>query len=195
MKPILVLYATRQGHARRIADYLAAAVQKHDFSAEIVDAGKLPEGFLLDAYSGAWLTASVYGGRHEPEMIEFVKLHLAGLERIPNAFLSVSLSEAGAKDPKAPAEQRSRAAADVQRMIDAFLNETGWRPKRIQPVAGALLYTKYNFVMRFIMKHIVRNATGATDTSKDYVYTDWTALDRFVDASIEAIPAEPMAAG
>jgi hypothetical protein len=41
-----------------------------------------------------------------------------GLERIPTAFLSVSLSEADAEDTSAPPERRAQAAADVERMID-----------------------------------------------------------------------------
>ena len=31
------------------------------------------------------------------------------------------------------------------------------------------------------MKRIARKAGGATDTSRDYEYTDWAALDEFVD--------------
>ncbi len=47
------------------------------------------------------------------------------------------------------------------------------------PVAGALLYTKYNLLMRWIMKRIAAKAGGATDTSRDYDYTDWTDLEVF----------------
>ena len=66
-------------------------------------------------------------------------------------------------------------------MIDDFRAETGWRPKSTKAVAGALLYSKYNFLLRWIMKRISRQAGGTTDTSKDHEYTDWAALDRFVE--------------
>ena len=83
-------------------------------------------------------------------------------------------------------------------MIDAFLGDTGWHPCRTSAVAGALVYSKYNFVVRYIMKRIARQAGGDTDTSKDYVYTDWKRLDEFVDRAervaierAERVAAEP----
>jgi menaquinone-dependent protoporphyrinogen oxidase len=65
-------------------------------------------------------------------------------------------------------------------MIDQFLGETGWRPPKIRAIAGALLYTKYNFILRFVMKHIAAAGGGDTDTSRNYDYTNWAELDRFV---------------
>ena len=51
----------------------------------------------------------------------------------------------------------------------------------VKPVAGALLYSKYNPLVRFVMKRIAKEAGAAHDTSRDYEYTDWVGLDRFVD--------------
>ena len=153
----------------------------HELTVEVLDAAHLPSAFNLDAYSAAIIAASVHGGLHEPEIITFVKHHLAELQRIQTAFLSVSLSEAGAEDPNAPAVSRAKAAADVEKMIAAFVSETGWHPAKIKPVAGALLYTRYNFFLRFVMKRISRKAGATTDTSTDHEYTDWAALDQFVD--------------
>ncbi len=188
--PVLVLFATRQGHARQVAEYVAQAMGTRGRPAEIVDSAHISSGFTLARYSAAILVASVHLGRHEPEMTRFVKLRLAELERMPAAFVSVSLSQAGAEDLSAPAEQRERAASDVQRMIESFLAETGWHPARIQAVAGALLLTKYNFLLRFVMKRIARRAGGAIDPSKDREYTDWTALDQFVDELVQAEVAQ-----
>jgi menaquinone-dependent protoporphyrinogen oxidase len=181
MKPALVLYATREGHTRRIAEYVAAALRTHDLVTHLVNAANIREGFSPAEYSTAILIASVHRSRHEREMIQYVKRHLGELERIPSAFLSVSLSAAGAENTSAPAQRRAQASADVRKMIDAFLAETGWRPTFVKAVAGALTYSKYNFLMRFVMKRIARAAGGDTDTSRDYEYTDWKALDRLVD--------------
>lgn len=181
MQPVLVLYATREGQTRRIAEHLAAAIRARDGAADVRNAAQLPPGFLLAPYGAVILAASVHLGRHEAEMRTFVKQHLSELEQTPAAFLSVSLSEAGVEDPAASPERRSQAAADVHRMIDDFLAETGWHPKHIRACAGALMYTKYNFLVRFVMKRIARAAGASTDTSHDHEYTDWEALDRFID--------------
>ena len=65
-------------------------------------------------------------------------------------------------------------------MIDVFTHQTGWRPAHALPVAGALPYSRYNFVIRLVMKRIARKAGGPTDTSHDYEFTDWLGVDRFV---------------
>ena len=70
-------------------------------------------------------------------------------------------------------------------MIDTFLAETGWHPSKVRAVAGALSYTKYNFLVRFVMKRIAKAQGASTDTSRDHELTDWEALDHIVD---EVVP-------
>jgi menaquinone-dependent protoporphyrinogen oxidase len=188
MQPILILYATREGQTRHIAEHLAATARMRDVTADVVDAKRLPPDFSLDSYSAAVLAASVHKQKHEPEMVEFVKHHRAALEHLPTVFLSVSLSEAGAEDPAATPDRRAQSAADAQKMIHEFLTETGWHPSHIRAVAGALLYTKYNFLIRLVMKRIAHHAGESTDTSHDHEYTDWQALDRILDELKSDLP-------
>jgi menaquinone-dependent protoporphyrinogen oxidase len=77
-----------------------------------------------------------------------------------------------------PEAERQQAAADVQRMLNVFYTQTGWHPDRVLPVAGALAYSKYNFIVRAIMRRIARKAGAPTDTSSDYEFTNWAAVDR-----------------
>lgn len=189
MKHYVVLYATREGQTRKIAEHVAAHIRSHGNLTDMIDVGNLPPGFKLDEYGGAVLTASIHCGRHEPEMVRFVKENVPALERIDAGFLSVSLSEAGAEDISAPAAARASSAADAQRMIDDFLAETGWRPAHTAPVAGALMYTHYSFLTRFVMKRIARKAGASTDTSRDHEFTDWRGLDRMIDGQIPCAPA------
>lgn len=185
MKPILVLYATREGHTRRIAEHIAAAIRARGYSAEVLDAADLPPEFSIEAYEAAVIAASVHREKHEREMVSFVKRFREGLESMRAVFLSVSLSEAGAEDAAATPERRALAAADVRKMIDAFLKETGWHPSKVRGVAGALSYTKYNFLVRFVMKRIAKAQGASTDTSRDHELTDWEALDHIAD---EVVP-------
>jgi menaquinone-dependent protoporphyrinogen oxidase len=180
MKPIGILYATREGQTWKIAEYVAARLREQGLQTDVMNLADRPH-VELTRYAAAVLAASVHYGKHEREMRRFVRRHVAQLNVMPAAFISVTLSEAGVERPSATPEERARFAADVQRVVDAFSNETGWRPKRAKPVAGALLYTKYNFLVRFIMKRIAKANGAETDTSRDYEYTDWAALDRFAD--------------
>lgn len=197
MNPILVLYATREGQTGRIASYIGSCLQKQGLCPEIVDAKQAPDVFPLDRYHAAIVCASVHGGKHEREIVKFVKRHRTGLEHIPAAFLSVSLSEAGVENPASSEAARDAAAADVQTMIERFIRETGWHPLTTKGVAGALLYSRYNFLLRFIMKGIAKRAGGSTDTSKDTEYTDWKGLDRFVEDFTQSLakPGATITAG
>jgi menaquinone-dependent protoporphyrinogen oxidase len=124
-------------------------------------------------------------------MVRFVRANRSELDPIPSAFLSVTLSQAGAQRPGESPERRRQFADDVDKMIGVFLKETGWSPKHILPVAGSLAYRRYNPIVRFIMKRIARKAGADTDTSRDYEYTDWIALDRFVDQiAVEIVCAD-----
>ena len=103
-------------------------------------------------------------------MVRFVTRYRSELQRVGASFLSLTLSEAGAEDPAKPRAPREQSRVDVQRMIDVFVAETGWRPERILPVAGALVYSKYNVLIRFVMKRIARKAGAPTDTTR-YEFT------------------------
>jgi len=175
-----IFYATREGHTRKIAERIAADLRTRGALVDLFDVRDCAEPDWA-RYATACLAASVHVGHHEREMVAFAARHRDALTRLDAAFVSVTLSEAGAEDPRRSAAERQAAAADAQRMIDVFVGETGWRPEHALPVAGALVYSKYNFLVRFLMKRIARKAGAPTDTSRDYEFTDWPALDRFVD--------------
>ncbi len=189
MKQILIAYATREGQAKRVAEHVAATVRTHAVPEEVVDVASMHGDIDLSAYSAVILVASIHTGHHEPEMIAFVRKHKAMLEHMRTALLSISLSEAGAEKASASPEARAKAAHEVQGMLDAFFEETHWRPARVMPIAGALLYSHYNVLLRLVMKDIARREGGDTDTSRDYEYTDWPALDRFIEELVAELGA------
>lgn len=181
MKPIGVLYATREGQTQRVAEQIVARLRERGLDAVALDLGKAQGGIDPHAYRAVIVAASVHIAEHEPEIIDFVRQHRASLTSVPNAFLSVTLSEAGVERKDTTPEEHARFAADVRAMIDKFIAETGWQPAHVVPVAGALRYSKYNFAVRMLMKRIAREAKASTDTSRDHEYTDWRALEDFVD--------------
>jgi menaquinone-dependent protoporphyrinogen oxidase len=178
-KPVGVLYATREGQTRRISGHIARALRDHGF---LVDLGDVADhaGFNLSNYSAVILAAPVHAGRHSSQMVKFVQRYRTDLDRLPSAFISVTLSEAGVERTDTTPQERARFAADVQKVIDEFVKETGWHAKYVKPVAGALKYTKYNFLIRRIMKGIATKVHAETDTSRDCEYTNWPQLDSWV---------------
>ena len=100
------------------------------------------------------------------------------MSRLPTVFFSVSLSATGSDLPGA------------RKCADAFLHETGWFPSMVRLTAGALMYSRYGFLTRWLMRRIARKAGGGTDTSRDYEYTDWAKLREDVELFLaRAVPA------
>lgn len=189
MKPILILYATREGQTRRIAEHLAATLRARDIDADVqnVENPSTPD---FGAYSAAVVAASLHLGKYESEMVSFVREHRVALTNMHTAFLSVSLTEADVENTAHSPEKRAHAREELQRTIDDFMHRTGWHPERIQPVAGALAYTQYGLLKRFVMQRIARSKGTSTDTSRDHVYTDWTALEQFTNSLADSLETE-----
>src|SRR5262245_53828872 len=118
-----VFYATKEGQTKRIAERIASDVRDSGFDADVYNVKQVKTLALSDwsRYDAAFVAASVHAGHHEPEMIAFVKRHHRELERLDAAFISVTLSQAGAEDPAAPPERQQQARADAEREIDVFV--------------------------------------------------------------------------
>lgn len=183
----LVLYATREGQTRKIAEYVGSAIRSLDAEADVIDAARLQDGLDLKSYDGAILAASLHMGRHEPEMVRFARQRRADLNELPTAFLSVSAAQVGAEDPTANPADRQRNAAEVRKATDRFVHDTGWMPARVLPVAGALKMKSYGLLIRLMMRIILRMEHARVDPGEDSEFTNWVALNRWVQEWIEAL--------
>jgi len=170
MARILVLYGTTDGHTAKVAARVAEALRTSGAAVDVVEAGtKEPEP---DQYGGVIVAASVHMRGYQRSVRQWVRRHAAAMRGKPSAFLSVSLGVLQT-DPEVQRE--------VNDIVSGFLRTTHWEPAMVQHVAGAVLYTKYNAIKRWIMKRIVRKAGGGTDTSRDYEYTNWDELRAFAE--------------
>lgn len=166
---VLVLYGTGSGQTRKIASALGETLRKAGATVDVLDAADALDPDP-DRYTGVIVAAPVRAGGYPRHVRRWVKAHAAALKNIPNAFVSVCLGVL---------EKNPRTDAELERIRQKFFAETGWQPRTTKVVAGALMYTKYNFILRWFMRRIVARAHGDVDTSRDYEYTDWRDLDAF----------------
>lgn len=171
MARILIVYGTTEGHTAHIVDRMANAIRSEGHEVEVHDSKEVRKHAVTGTFDGIIVGGSVHAGDHQTSLREFVKLNRELLRRVPSAFFSVSLAAA------MPDEE---AAAERQAMVEKFIRETGWEPRQVETVAGALVYSQYNFFIRHMMKLIVkRHGSTDLDTSRDYDFTDWEAVERF----------------
>ncbi len=183
MKPTLIVYATRAGHTRWIAEHMAESLLRRGVFVEVGNAAHLAGDLdLARCYEAVILAASVHRGRHEHELVRFVKRHRDALERMPTAFLSVSLSQAAAELAGSSPVKKERAARDVEAALERFREDTGWTSPRTLAVAGALPYRRFRQPLRWVMRAMARAKGLPDDAYRDYAWTNWGELDRLADA-------------
>ena len=181
MTNILIAYGTAEGHTARIAQSLAETIRGHGYEAQAVDVERARAG-QPEGCDAVIVGASVHMGKHERCVVHYVRQNRDNLERLPSAFFSVSL---------AARDDTEEARREADGYIKKFVQQTGWHPGKIGRFAGALLYTQYGFFKRWIMKKIARDkGSPDTDTSRDYVYTDWNGVKRFAEEFLDTLVPE-----
>jgi menaquinone-dependent protoporphyrinogen oxidase len=169
MATILILYATTEGQTARISERVAQTLRAQGHAAQTCPV-EVAERYISAAkYDAVIIGASIHYGRHPRSLRALVRDHRAILDERSSAFFSVSLSAGG---PGAKPEA-------AKRYLDKFLRQVHWYPRQTARFAGALQFSKYGAFKRLLMLIFVGLAGGDTDTSRDYEYTDWEAVDQF----------------
>jgi menaquinone-dependent protoporphyrinogen oxidase len=169
---ILIVYGTTHGQTAAIAAFLQLTLERRGCQVVVANA-KEPPTPPLDQFDGIIVGASVIARGHQPAVASFIRDNLKTLNAMPSAFFSVSASAGSSREG-------GRAAA--RRVRDAFLAESGFQPDIAECIAGAIKYTKYNFLLRWYMKKASRKNGGSTDTTRDHEYTNWEQVANFAGA-------------
>ena len=180
---IAVVYASKHGHVRTIAERLAAVAATRDAVCRLIDVQAAGPA-SLDGYDGVIIAGSVHFGRHATKLRRFVARKLAVLSWLPTAFISVSGSAAAVQ-----------GMPQAEQYLREFLRVTAWQPDITLCAAGAMLYTKYDPITRLMMKFAARTAGRATDTTRDHVYTDWATIDDLMHLFLDTLERHARKAG
>jgi len=167
---ILVIYGTTEGHTLKVATAMARTLRAEGADVDLVNAAARGQDPRPDAYASVIVAASVHAGSYQAPVRRWVKAHAEALRARPTAFVSVCL---------AVLQRSPKVDEQLALTLRRFYDGTGWEPTESKIVAGALPYTRYGWLKRWLMRRIVAKAKGDTDTSRDYEYTDWDDLAAF----------------
>ena len=176
----LIVYASHYGQTAKVAHFVASRLREAGGMVTLSRVDDFRGGMTPGQFDGAIVGASINFGRHQRSIRRFVRANRHELEQIPSAFFSVSGAECSP-------DEAPRAVA--KKYIANFVRETGWQPTMTESIAGAMAYTKYSPVMRWMLKWISQKEGGPADTSRDYEYTDWEQVRRFADRFAEELKA------
>jgi menaquinone-dependent protoporphyrinogen oxidase len=169
---VLILYGTNYGQTAKVALRVADLLEESGCIVSCYDVRELPRGVVLSEYDAVVIGASVIRGRHQRAVQAFVSRYYNMLNGMPTAFFSVSGSAASPDE---------RGRADARRCAEEFLRATHWRPAMTELIGGAMAYTKYGPVLRWIMRQIAKRNGTPTDTTRDHEMTDWAHVTTFAE--------------
>ena len=175
---ILLLYHGIYGHTRKICEAIRAELERLGTAADIAEvenaAAAGPE-----RYDTIVIGAAIRNGKHNPQVIEFIRENKALLDARNSVFFSVNLV----------ARKPEKNTPETNPYVKAFLERSPWQPKLVGVFAGNLDYQRYTFMDRHIIRFIMTLTKGPTDLSTKVEFTDWAEVKRFA-GQVRAL-AEP----
>jgi menaquinone-dependent protoporphyrinogen oxidase len=174
---MLLFYATRDGHSRRIAAHIAARLAERGICTVPRDlAGAYPAPAELAAARLVAVVAAVRYGRHLPEAERFLAAYRELLARAQLVFVSVNLTA------RKPGKDSVAGNPYLRRMIARHR----LKPALATAVAGRLDYPDYRWLDRQIIRFIMKLTGGPTDPRCRAEFTAWQAVDE-IAARIAAL--------
>ena len=175
---VLILYGSLEGQTEKISQRIAEVIRNKGHQVTTLPAENMTGENLPGDFTAAIVGGSIHMGKYPGYVKTFVNKQRDWLNNIPSAFFTVCMGINS---------QKKKSKQQAVHYGEQFLEETGWQPTLSETFAGAVKYTQYNYITRFIMKMISKKEGGSTDTSRDHEYTDWDKVERFAESFTDEI--------
>ncbi|GLS84199.1 menaquinone-dependent protoporphyrinogen IX dehydrogenase [Paraferrimonas haliotis] len=167
MSNILILHSSTNGQAIKICQTLVEELQGDEHSLTLQPL--IDSNGDFSGYDAVVIGASIYHGKHNPAVFEFIATHKKALEQVPSAFFSVNLV----------ARKPEKNTAETNPYVQQFLTKTEWQPNLCSVFGGKIDYQSYSFFDRNIIRFIMWLTKGPTNADACIEYTDWNSVKRF----------------
>ena len=167
---VLIAFGTCEGQTKKISEFMALELRQLGHEVVVfeprVDAHLDPKIF-----DGIIVGAPVHTGKFPKSVRNWVMQNRPALTSRPSAFFSVCLGILQKDNPK--------VLADERRIVNDFLKTAAWSPSQWAIFAGALMYSKYGWIKKRLMRSIARKAGSETQMDRDYEFTNWDDVKSF----------------
>jgi menaquinone-dependent protoporphyrinogen oxidase len=123
----------------------------------------------LQPFDKVIIGASIRYGKHQPQVLDFIRKNQAILESRPSAFFSVNVV----------ARKPEKNQPETNPYLQKFLKQIAWQPKTLAVFAGKIDYPRYGFVDKQMIRFIMWMTKGPTDPTATIEFTDWEKVEQF----------------
>ena len=162
----LIIYSTTDGQTIKICDKLVKDCFNNN--AKLCSLKDVIEEDL-NSYNKIIIGASIRYGKHNPNVLKFVKRNIQILNKVKSAFFSVNVV----------ARKKEKNTPSTNPYVVKFIKQTNWKPTNIGVFAGKVDYPSYKFIDKYIIRFIMWLTKGPTDISKSYEFTNWDEVKKF----------------
>ena len=162
----LIIYSTTDGQTTRICNKLIQKNFNNDVKLCSIDEAIRED---LKKYKKIIIGASIRYGKHNSDVLNFVKKNINVLNKLKTAFFSVNVV----------ARKKEKNTPSTNPYVIKFIKQTDWKPTYVGVFAGKVDYPSYRFFDKYIIKFIMWLTKGPTDVSKSYEFTNWSEVEKF----------------
>lgn len=163
MAKVLFLYASREGQTRRICECMAEVYARAGAEVQVCALTDSRVSEALQQSDCLVMGGSIHYGHFPKAMYDFIAGNRQIIEARPNAFFGVNLTA------RKPGKDTPHGSAYMRK----FLKKSPWQPRSLAVFAGALLYSRYTWYDRMMIRFIMWLTGGPTDPGVDVEFTDW----------------------
>ena len=167
MSDNLIIYSSTDGHTKRICERISNFLKDKD-QVKLVSLDEVTK-LDLSNFKQIIIGASIRYGKHNPDVLNFVKKNINILNKTKTAFFSVNVV----------ARKQEKNTTSTNPYVIKFMKQADWEPTNVGVFAGKVDYPSYRFFDKYIIKFIMWLTKGPTDVSQSYEFTDWNEVEKF----------------
>ncbi len=178
MPTVPILYASHDGHTRKITDYMASALESRGLSTLQADLDH--DSYSIEVLEQApviVLAAAIRYGKPLPIAEAFLKRHRTLIADKPLVLLSMNLT----------ARKPGKTTPEGSIYLRKWIKRHDLKPAIAAAVAGKLDYQRYGPFDRFMIRLIMKITGGPTEPTACVEFTNWDQVDSIVKAIAELI--------
>ncbi|WP_437398915.1 flavodoxin domain-containing protein [Flagellimonas lutimaris] len=165
---VLIIYGTSEGQTHKISRFMEHILQQDGHWVTIANAAETPPS--PKEFDAILIGSSIHLHKYKSSIKTYIKENLVSLNEKFTGFFSVSLAIASFNEEE---------HEEVKEITKLFLTKTNWNPDHIYYMAGALKFTKYDYLKKMAMCSIAKKERPGEeiDINSDYEYTDWKKVE------------------